>query len=273
MAARRVGTFKTTLGSQALSLPLLAAALALTGNFPALTPLVLGAAILQGTLGAVALASLYRGLAIGPIAIVSPIVAAYAAITVVLAVVLLGEALSPLQAAAMTATLLGVILASTDLRVVRETLALARNPSGLLAIKNHGVVLALVSMVAFGVLSFLLAFFTRTIGLFATVLWGRAALTASLVLAGAARREMLGGLRAPMLALLVFVGVLDLAAMLSFGLGSLAGYASIVAIGASAYPLIPMVFGLGLLRERVAPNQLVGVVLLIGGLVTLGASG
>ncbi len=227
-----------------------------------MTLAIAGAGLIQGTLGALALAALYKSLALGPIAIVSPIVAAYAAITVLLAVVILGEALSATQTLAIVATLGGIVLASTDLRVVRQTLG---RPT-------PGIALALLSMVIFGVLTFLLAAFTRSLGLFATVLYGRTAAALTLAAAGAIRRERIS-LARPALALLAVVGILDLAATLSFGLGALAGYASIVAIGASAYPLIPLALGLGVLRERVAPNQFVGVALLVGGLMTLGATG
>ena len=40
--------------------------------------------------------------------------------------------------------------------------------------------------------------------------------------------------------------------------------------GSGAYPLIPALLAIAVLRERLAPNQYVGVVVLVAGLVALG---
>ena len=90
-----------------------------TGRWPRLEPSVLPWGIALAALGAASLLMLYRGLALGPIAVVSPIVAGYTAVTVGLLVVVLGERLTTGEAAAVAATFIGVLIASTDLRSVR----------------------------------------------------------------------------------------------------------------------------------------------------------
>lgn len=262
VTARRIGTFRTTLGMQASSLVIFAAILAGTGQLPVLSADAVVAALVMGALGALMLAALYRALALGPIAIVSPVAAANAAVTVLLAVVLLREMLSPPQLAGIAATLAGIALASTDLRVVRETLG---RPS-------EGVRLALVSMVGFGVLGFLLATSSRAFGPLGMVLLLRAGTTLFLILFGLTR-GVASAVPRGALPVVLLIGVLDTSANVAFGLGAVSGYASIVATGASAYPLIPFALGVTLLRERIAPNQILGVALLVGGLATLGASG
>jgi len=263
LATRRVGTFRTTFGMQASSLVIFGALGAATGELPPFTREALVAALAMGALAAIMLASLYRALALGPIAIVSPVVAANAAVTVALAVPLLGETLSALQLGAIAATIAGIALASTDLRVVRVTFG---RPA-------PGVRLALLSMVGFGVLGYLIAIASRSFGPLGMVLILRAGTTFYLALFGLAmfRGRPLRPLGAS-LAPIVLIGILDTTANLAFGLGAIAGYAAIVATGASSYPLIPFALGLGVLRERVAPNQVVGVALLVAGLVALGAS-
>ena len=263
LASRRNGTFRTILGMQASSLLLFTIGLALVGQLPTLGLEAWLVALAMGALGAAMLAALYRALALGPIAIVSPVAAANAAITVLLAVVLLREALSPLQVAAIAATIGGTALASTDLRVLRETLG---RPTA-------GVLLALAAMVGFGVLGFLLAAASRAFGVIAMVLLLRAGTTAVLLAYATVRSANLALLPRRALALVVLIGILDTSANVSFGLGAVSGYASIVATGASAYPLIPFALGLTLLRERIAPNQFVGVALLLAGLATLGFGG
>ena len=59
----------------------------------------LALAALLGLIGAGAYLAYFTGLRIGPIAVVSGMVAAYGGLTVVLSVVLRGESLTPLQAA------------------------------------------------------------------------------------------------------------------------------------------------------------------------------
>lgn len=259
LSTRRVGTLRTSLGMQASSLALLAVAAAFAADLPPLTVETALIALGMGALGATMLAALYRALALGPIAIVSPVVAANAAVTVVLAVVLLGERLSPLQIAGVVATIAGIALASTDLRVVRETLG---RPT-------VGVRLALVTMVGFGVLGFLIATVSRSYGALPMVVLLRAGTTALLFAFAAAGR------RSPVLprsaaAIVVLIGVLDSAGNVAYGYGATLGYASIVAVASSAYPLIPFVLGVTVLRERLAPNQLAGVALLLAGLAALG---
>jgi len=67
------------------------------------------------------------------------------------------------------------------------------------------------------------------------------------------------------------VGVLDTLANVFFALGIESGYASLAATGTGMYPIVPAVLGMLALGERLAPNQLVGIGLLVIGLATLGA--
>ena len=262
LSTRRVGTLRTMLWMQASSLALLLVVVVPLGKVPPLDVETAALAIGMGALGAVMLAALYRGLALGPVAIVSPVVAANAAVTVVLAVTLLGERLSAQQIAGIIATIAGVALASTDLRVVRATLG---RPS-------DGVGLALIAMIGFGVLGFLLATVSRAYGALSMVVLLRAGTT--LLLAAVAASLRFPPRVPPGSAfVIVLVGVLDTAGNVAYGEGASLGYASIVATASSAYPLIPFALGLTLLRERVAPNQLAGVALLLFGLATLGLAG
>ena len=72
------------------------------------------------------------------------------------------------------------------------------------------------------------------------------------------------------LALIALVGTLDTGANVLLMLGIESGFASFVMTGSGAYPLIPAVLAILVLRERLAPNQYVGVLVLIAGLIALG---
>ncbi len=79
--------------------------------------------MLSGILGAASYAGFYRSLQLGPVSLVSPVFSAYAAITVLLAVVVGQESLAAAAAAGIAATLGGVILASAaGVLVFRERL-------------------------------------------------------------------------------------------------------------------------------------------------------
>lgn len=234
------------------------------GRWPAITlPLVLWGFLLAGV-GAGSLLLLYRGLALGPMAVVSPIGGAYAAVTVLLAVLFLGERLTPLQTVAVAVTFAGVLLASTDLRLLVATLG---RPS-------PGVRVGFVAMLGFGLWGLLLALAVRSFDGLAIVLAGRLAgavlmLGAVLLRRAAPPRDRRGAT----LGLVLAVGAFDTLANLSYVLGFEAGYASIVATAGGLYPVVTAGLAIVFLRERLAPNQYAGVGVLIAGLVGLGLAG
>ena len=73
------------------------------------------------------------------------------------------------------------------------------------------------------------------------------------------------------LALGTTVGILDTLANGLFARGIESGYASLAATGTGMYPIVPAVLGMIALGERLAPNQIVGIIVLVIGLATLGA--
>src|SRR5436305_8412921 len=78
-----------------------------------------GLGLITGVMAAVGYFSLYRGLELGPLAIVSPVTAADGAVGAVLAVLFLNELLSPWQIAMLVIIFLGILGASTNLVEVR----------------------------------------------------------------------------------------------------------------------------------------------------------
>lgn len=241
-----------------------AALMLVLGRWPVISlPLILWG-LLLAAVGAGSLMLLYRGLALGPMAVVSSIGGAYAAVTVVLAVLFLGERLVPAQTVAIGVTFAGVILASTDLRQLVATLA---RPSA-------GVRIGFIAMLGFGFWGLFLALAVRSFDGLAIVLVSR--------IAGAAL--MLGAVllrRAPpppdrrrgTLGLVLAVGIFDTIANVSYALGFEAGYASIVATVGALYPVVTTALAILLLRERLAPNQYAGVGVLVLGLAGLGLAG
>jgi len=261
MSARRAGVALTALGMQILGVAILAALLALFGRWPTFTLEQVPWAFVLALIGTASLAALYRAFALGPIAVVSPLVASYAALAVIGIVIFLGERLSAGQALAIAVTFVGVVIASTDLRQLRTSLG---RPV-------EGVRIGALATIGFGIWSTLLTAATRANDPFALVIIWRLCGIALVALFIAWRRIPLTPLAVPAtLALVAIVGVLDTGANLLLMFGVQSGFASFVMTGSGAYPLIPAVLAILVLRERLAPNQYVGVAILIAGLVALG---
>src|SRR5690349_20015623 len=111
LAARRVGSIGVLAGAQLVSLGLLLV-IALA-NRQLLDPSTVpgcGAGLFLGVFAAVAYLAFYAALRIGPISVVSPVVAAYGGLTVVLAVVFRGESLAPVQAIGAAVATFGIVL-------------------------------------------------------------------------------------------------------------------------------------------------------------------
>src|SRR5258706_13504708 len=123
-AVRSIGAFRTTLFSQLAGLLTVAI---LSVFFPlvwqAFTPLTILLGACSGLLAAMGYYVFYRGLAVGPLTLVSTISSGSSIVTLLLAFLLLDESLSPGDLIALGIIFLGIIQASTDLRAIRGQLS------------------------------------------------------------------------------------------------------------------------------------------------------
>jgi uncharacterized membrane protein len=248
------------LGMQVTGTVLYAVALAALGRFPTLSLEQVPLALALAALGLAGLLLFYTALALGPIAIVSPIGGAYVAVTVLLVVVFLGERLSSGQTIAIGVTTLGIVLTGTD----------GRSLAAALGRPKPGVWLAILAMIGFGGWAALMAYATRTYdGLLQRIV----SVTASIVILIVLRRPMPVRFDKMTLGVVVGSGLFDTLANVFYVLGVQGGYAAIVATGSGVYPIIPALLAITVLGERLAANQYVGVLVLLAGLVALGAAG
>lgn len=268
MSGRRIGSFRTVVIAQ------LAAAVAVSllvlvvspdlGDLSEVAPWLVPNAFV----GALAFATLYRALQLGPIAVVSPVLATYALVPVVLSIVLLGESMGTGQAVGAIVTIVGAVLTSTDVRALRTGTGT----------KPAGLPLAIVSTLLFGVATYIMGWAAKTAGVLPSLWFGR--LTMTVVFLGAAavvalrRGAQKGSEKArvagPALVLAAGVGLMELLGTIAYAWGAEVGLLSIVTVASATYPLIPVIGGVTLLAERPAPTQYLGVALVIGGLLLLG---
>ena len=205
----------------------------------------------------------YRALQIGPIAIVTPIIGANAVVVILLAVALSGERLSTIQLAAMPAVIGGVALVSVDLRNLKSKRGLV----------GQGVLFAIVTMFCLGSWQYLISLASRELGWFLPVFLTRMLTLAMVAPALAVMRTAPWRTLSPiLLAGAVFVALLETLGLFAFARGAEVGVISIVAAAATIYPVLPILGGLVFFRERIAPNQWVGLAAAMAGLMLLAAS-
>ncbi|MEO8423243.1 MAG: EamA family transporter [Actinomycetota bacterium] len=262
VVGRRIGSITTVVVSQGFN-ALFMTVLILVGrhDLTVLWPYI-GFVALNGAASATAYVTHYRALQLGPVAIVSPIGATYAVVGVGLAIVVLGERPAGIAIAGGVVTVIGVMLASTDLRKVEE---------GLLKQRPPGLPWAIVSAVMFGIGGFLLGYLSQRVG-WVVGLWASriAQLVAFSAYAALRRSEIAGIGMNRMTAAALGVGLADLLGVIAFSSGAESGFVSIVLTASAVFPLIAVVLSIVLLHERPVPNQYAGIALVIGGLLMLG---
>jgi drug/metabolite transporter (DMT)-like permease len=264
IASRRVGTLQVVLGFHLLATALLAIAVFSTGALSDVSWEHTFAFVGIGALGAASYLTFYRALSIGPISIVSPVVSGYAAVTVVLAVIILGERLSTGTLIAVLIAMLGVLLASTDLAQIRRTERVAA----------LGIGLAVATMVLIGAYLFWIAYYADELGWLAPIFLGRAFSTVFLVGVALRGGEWRFPDRSPgLLATIALIAVLDTGGYVFFNFGIRHADTSVVATASAPYAVVPIVMGVLLLGERPARSQWAGVALVISGLLLLGLAG
>lgn len=256
--SRRGGFFTTLLYTQMAGVALLVVVALALGDLPGASGAELLALAALGPVAVAAYAGFYRALELGPIAIVSPIASSNGAIVVLLAVLVLGESLTALQA-------LGCVLVLGFIGLA------ALEPGGERADEGaHGISLALVTALSFGIYLFGLATISEELGWLLPILVARTVAVAILAAVAAARPPSRRGSMGRLGVLgCMGAGVLDAAGYLAFNRGGEIGEVAITSAAAAAYPVIPILVGLLALRERIAWRQLLGVAGVLCGMVVL----
>jgi len=260
-ASRRAAAFGIALGFHLLSVAGLAVVVAFVGGLGALTAEAVLVLLANGALGAAAYVFFYRALKAGPISIVSPIVSGYAAVTVVLAVLVLGERLGGGETLAVVIAFAGVLLASTD---VRQLHRIERQ-------EVRGILLAVLAMALIGVFLFWIAYYAEELGWLVPILLGRVFTAVFLVAAAVTGRSWRLAERSLLvLFLIAAIAMLDTVGYVAFNVGVGEADTSLVATAAAPYAVVPIVVGVAFLGERPAASQWVGVAAVIAGIVLLG---
>ncbi|MCZ7588924.1 MAG: DMT family transporter [Gaiella sp.] len=255
LAARRVHVLTVVVLSQAVGLAGAAAWVAASAEkSPDVVHLLPAAG--AGACGAIGLAALYRGMAVGAMGVVAPISAASPVVPLTVDVVR-GVSPSPYQWLGIAAALGGIVLLARD------------SEAGQAAKLASGVTLALVAALAFGLF---------VVGLDAaadesvpwTVLVARGTSTAfALVLAAAASVTIRPPAR--LLPAIVAVGLFDTTANVLVAFATTVGSAGVVAVLSALYPVATIVLARMILGERLDRTRRLGGALALGGAAVVAA--
>jgi drug/metabolite transporter (DMT)-like permease len=247
------------------------AGLASGAEVPPVGPWVVPA-LACGALAMVAYLSFFTALRIGPISMVSPTVAAYGGLTVILAVVVRGETLSTIEAVGAVVATLGVMAVGF---VVPRGGRLPR-------IRGPAVAFALVSLLSFSVVTVVLAGPIREVGWLPAMLVSRTSNVALAVLllavALTARPAALGpilvasGGGSPRRAIvyIALAGVLDAIGLVLFAIGLEIAPVWLIGLASSLGPVVAVVYAVTFLGERPRPAQWFGLAGIAAGILLVG---
>ena len=210
------------------------------------------------------LVSFYKGLQLGSVAIVSPIVSAHLVIVILLSVFILGEQIGLIQMMGVGVAVGGVIAASMHVggsypRPYRS---------------SKGLLFALVAMLGAGFFVFALGTLPRAVGWFLAIYLIRLITLALLLVAQKGMPNLAWRNTSVKYTLVaVLVGLLQFVGLAAYAMGTQVGSISVAAAAFSVYPIVPIIGGLVIFRERLVTRQSLGLASVLAGLVVLGISG
>jgi drug/metabolite transporter (DMT)-like permease len=261
LASRRLGSLKVTAGIQVVGAVLLVALALIRGTALPSDPVVLVASGLLGIVGAAAYLTYFTGLRIGPISLVSGVVAAYGGLVVVLAVVIRGETLTSVQALGAAVATIGVVLTSVVFDGGLRTTRLA----------GPGVVFAIVALVCFAVMTVGAAEAIERSGWLEVLVVSRivnsiASIVAVVVLTGVAHPRLQAILQVDTAdhgrrgwAIVLLAGTLDVLGLIVFAIGLEVAETWLVGLVSSFGPAFTILIAVLFLGERLGRVQWLGL--------------
>ena len=213
-------------------------------------------AIASSLLGAVGMLAFYSALAIGPMGIVSPLVALSVMVPVAFAL-LVGEVPTGVQVLGIIGAVIGILLASgPELSGAESARPLLL--AGVAAISFGGMYITMAKGSEVDALMTMTGMRVTTVVIFAVVL------LVARSLGGAQPRDLLP---------LAIIGIFDAAANVLFGVATTMGLLSTTSVLGSLYPVVTAILAAVFLHERLKPVQYAGVVVAMTGVILISSGG
>ncbi len=270
LSSRLIGSLRVTAGVQLICAMFLGIISFVAGTSFPVDPSALGMSTLLGLIGAGAYFAYFTGLRIGPISVVSGMVAAYGGLTVVLSVVLRGESLTGLQALGATVATIGVIMTGVafdgGLRATRFA--------------GPGVVFAVVALVLFALMAITMDIALETADWLQVLLVSRLVIAvvsivaiAAIAVAGRGTAPDVNKPPVPVrrvAVMLVIAGALDATGLISFAIGLSSAPTWLVGLASSFGPAVTILVAVAALGERLKRIQWFGLVGVAIGMIAIG---
>jgi len=263
VVSKRLGVLTTVLGVHVAAVAVTTVYLLLASSLSGITLAQWSALAGAATLATFVYIGFYRALQIGPVVIVSPIISSYAVVVIVLATIFIGERLNGLQILGTVASIGGVVLVSLNPQGLRSTEKLI----------STGILIGILATVGLGLWQYTLGVLSRDIGWFLPIYVSRMLTLAILIPVIMSQREWPWlRLTFPLAIGVAFAGIMETGGLFAFTRGAEVGVISIVAAASTTYPILPILGGLVILRERLTRSQVVGLVVVLLGLLMLSLS-
>jgi drug/metabolite transporter (DMT)-like permease len=280
LASRRVGSLLVTAGVVVVSAVLLLLLTLVSGTALTMDPPTLATSAILGLIGAGAYFAYFTGLRVGPISVVSGVVAAYGGLTVVLSVVLRGETLTATQAFGAAIATAGVILTGVAFE------------GGLRATRfaGPGVIFAIVALVLFSMMAITTDIALESAGWIQVLLASRTvtaaiAIVIVLVAAWSGRHQPRPSEsvdptapvapadprwdRGRIVAVILIAGILDVLGLASFAIGLETAPTWLVGLASSFGPAVTILVAVAFLGERLKRIQWFGLAGVAVGMVAI----
>lgn len=280
IAGRRYGSLRVLVTTRVVGVVVLVGivlvAIGLGRALPGFDPSMVVLAGASGIVACLGYLGAFTALRIGPISVVSPVISAYGGLTVVLAVVIRGESMSPVQAAGAIVATIGVMLVGL---VIDDGWRSTR-------IAGPGVAFAGLAMLGFAFGTLIIAEPTRVLGFLPALTVARIAdstLAVALLAIALARRprwavpllsaegRLVGRAKAwPASAVVISAGLLDVVGFVAFGIGLETSLVWLVGLASSFGPVFAVAIAVLVLGERPRPVQWFGMAAIGLGIVLIG---
>ncbi len=271
LESRVIGSLRVTAGMQLVSAILFIGLLVVTGTALPTDPHSILVAAMLGIIGAGAYLAYFTGLQVGPISVVSGVVAAFGGLTVVLSVLFRGETLTGLQAAGATIATIGVILTGIAFEGGWRATRFA----------SPGVIFAVIALILFSLMTMATDIALETMGwiqVYAVARGINAAISVGVLALLAMTASRLG--RRPtdgpvwtqsrIVGAIVLAAVLDVVGLISFAIGLENAPTWMVGLAASFGPAVTIMVAVAFLGERLKPIQWLGLAGIAVGMVAIG---
>jgi drug/metabolite transporter (DMT)-like permease len=264
--SEKLGYYRTVIYSHAVTLVVLLALVPVVSPDLQVAPLPVLALVGAGAVNFIAFIFLYRAFHRGVVSVVAPVAYTYPAVTTVLSVIILGTVISSVRVFAIAGIIIGVILLSTRFSELSAFLRGTGSPN-----LTRGVGSAVGSSFFFGTVYIAIGYAAPLVSIVvpALVLRGVGILVGLLL--APILHQAIGPSRQVLSKTMLAMGVLEAAGFLSFtyGISVTGGSLPVVAALSGMGGAVAASYGLAFLRERLEPNQLLGVLLSLAGVFTL----